>query len=463
MLDLAERTVNLARELGADYSDARIERIHSTNIRFVKDNFEYVISGTDQGFGIRTLYDGAWGFAATSSLQQAHVKKALRNALKTAKATSVRIRDKAQLSPVKSCTDTVVTPTKTPLLDVGIEEKMGIVTKMADTVKAFSPKIASVTTVYGEASGERVIVTSEGTKITMKPSLATVAVLAVAKELEKITSCAQRVGAPGGFDVFEKLNVEKTAVETAKRAVNQLKAKPAPAGRFTVVVDPELGGVFAHEAVGHACEGDHVASGESILQGKIGRKVGSEHVTIFDDSTHPNGWGSLKYDMEGVAAQKKLLIEKGVLRNFITSREVAAKLGLPTNGGARAQSYAFRPIVRMSNTYIAPGDHTFEEMLEDIDYGVYVKATRGGQVDPAKGTFQFSAEEAFLIEKGKVTTPLLNVSLSGLTLEALNNIDAVAKDFDMHVGYCGKEEQNVPTGDGSPHIRIRNAVVGGEA
>jgi TldD protein len=191
--------------------------------------------------------------------------------------------------------------------------------------------------------------------------------------------------------------------------------------------------------------------------------IGSEQVTIYDDPTYPNGWGSFKYDMEGVLAKKRLLIERGVLKEFITNREVAAKLGATSNGGARAQSYAFRPIVRMSNTCIAPGDYTLEEMLEDVDRGVYVKGTRGGQVDPAKGTFQFSAMEAFMIEQGKITNPLLGVSLSGITLKTLKNIDAVAKDFNMHVGYCGKEAQSVPTADGSPHIRIKNAVVGGMA
>jgi len=165
--------------------------------------------------------------------------------------------------------------------------------------------------------------------------------------------------------------------------------------------------------------------------------------------------------MEGVPAKKRLLIDRGILKDFITNREVAAKLNMNPNGGARAQSYAFRPIVRMSNTYIAEGDSTFEEMLKDIEHGVYVKATRGGQVDPAKGTFQFSAEEAYKIENGEVTTPLLDVSLSGLTLEILHNIDAVAKDFAYDIGSCGKEDQFVPAGHGSPHIRIKSAVVGG--
>jgi TldD protein len=463
LLDLAAKTMELILKHKVEYADIRVERASSTNIRMVKDRLEYIISGVDQGLGVRVLHNGAWGFASTCSFKKEDIETTIRNAVKAASAISVKLKQKVRLSSVKTCKDHVINPVEIPLLEVETKEKMKLVTKMSEIVRDYSSKIASVTAVYGDSSGQRAIMTSDGTNILMDSSRGTVAVLAIAKEAEKITSVGERVGLPGGFEIFKVLKVEETAKEVAERAVNLLKAKPAPSGRFTVVIDPKLAGVFAHEAVGHACEGDDVADGESILQGKIGKKVGSEHVTIYDDSTYPNGWGSAKYDDEGVPTQKRLLIDRGILKNFILNREAAAELNLAPNGGARAQSFAFRPIVRMSNTYIAAGDHTFEELFEDVNQGVYVKDTRGGQVDPAKGTFQFSAEEAYLIEHGKITTPLLDVSLSGLTLEILNNIDAVAKDFGVYVGYCGKEEQSLPAGDGSPHIRVRNAVVGGSA
>jgi len=446
-----------------EYADVRVERASSINIRMVKDRLEFIISGVDQGLGVRVLHKGAWGFASTCSFKKEDIEKTIKNAVKTASATSTMLKQKVKLSSVKTWKDHVIEPVEIPLPEVETKEKMKLVTKMSEIVRNYSPKIASVTAVYGDSSGQKAIMTSEGTNILTDSSRGTAAVLAVGKEAEKITAVAERVGLPGGFEIFKRLKVEETAKQVAERAVNLLKAKPAPSGRFTVVIDPKLAGVFAHEAVGHACEGDHVADGESILRGKIGEKIGSGHVTIYDDSTYPEGWGSAEYDSEGVPTQKRLLINRGILKNFILNREAAAELNLKPNGGARAQSFAFRPIVRMSNTYIAAGDHTFEELLEGVNHGVYVKGTRGGQVDPAKGTFQFGAEEAYLIEHGHITTPLLDVSLSGLTLETLNNIDAVAKDFGIHVGYCGKEDQSVPAGDGSPHIRVRNAVVGGRA
>jgi TldD protein len=284
----------------------------------------------------------------------------------------------------------------------------------------------------------------------------------VAKQADKLTSARERMGKIGGYELFQEENGRETMKKAALRAVGLLKAKPAPSGRFTVIVDPRLAGVFAHEAVGHCCEADLIIAGESILAGKIGKVVGSELVSIYDDSTLAGGWGSQRYDDEGVLTKKRLLIENGVLTGYITNKEASAKLNMEPNGGARAESYAYPPIVRMSDTYIARGSQTFEELLEDIDHGVYLKASRGGQVDTAKGTFQFNAEEASLIEKGELTTPLLDVSLSGVTLETLHNIDAVAKDFEISIGFCGKG-QTVPAGDASPHIRIKNALVGGRA
>ncbi|HDD63731.1 MAG TPA: TldD/PmbA family protein [Thermoprotei archaeon] len=264
-----------------------------------------------------------------------------------------------------------------------------------------------------------------------------------------------------GYEAYRKFDLEGWAKRISEKAVKMLKAEPAPSGRFTVIADPDLTGVFTHEAVGHACEGDGIVAKESILTNMLGERIGSELVTIYDDSTYPNGWGSLKYDDEGVPTEKRLLIDEGILVGYINDRYTAFKLGMKPNGGARAQDYMHPPIVRMSNTYMAPGDWSFEEMVSEIKYGVYLLGSRGGQVDTAKGTFQFNAKEAYLIENGEITKPLLDVSLSGLTLETLKNIDAVGKDFKLRSGTCGKGGQGVPAGTGGPHVRIVNAVVGG--
>lgn len=461
-MDLAEKAVRLAMDFGVEYADVRAEQIHSTAIRLTNDRFEQAVSGVDQGLGLRVLYKGAWGFSSTSSLEIKDVQAVVKTVFKIAKATSKGVKEKAKICSVKPVKDHVMVKTQQPLNEVGIDKKMKKVLIFSKITRDYSPKIVSANLAYEDAAGQKVIASSDGAKILTDISRVYVGVTPVAKQAQKLTSARERMGKIGGFELFNEVNGDEIMEKAAERAVNLLKAKPAPSGRFTVIADPRLAGTFAHEAVGHACEADLVIAGESILAGKIGKVVGSKLVSIFDDSTLAGGWGSQKYDDEGVATKKRLLIERGVLKGYITNREAAAKLKLEPNGGARAESFSFPPIVRMSNTYIARGDLSFEELLEDIDKGVYLKATRGGQVDTAKGTFQFNAEEARLIEKGELTTPLLDVSLSGLTLETLHNIDAVANDFELGIGFCGKG-QTVPVGDASPHIRIKNALVGGRA
>jgi len=463
LLDIAEKAVKLAIDLGAEYADARAEQIHSTSIRLTNERFEQAISGFDQGLGIRALYKGAWGFSSTTSLELKEIKVTVENAFKAAKATSKATKEKAKVHDVKPIRDHVKVKVRQPLTRTGIDRKMKLLLHFSKIAREYSPKIVSANIVYEDGVRQKATVSSDGARILTDNSRVFSAINAIAREGEKITSCRERVGKPSGFEIFERVNTDEIFELAAKRAVGLLKAKPAPSGRFTVIADPRLAGVFAHEAVGHGCEADAVIAGESILEGKLGRKVGSGLVSIFDDSTVDGGWGSEKYDDEGVPTKKRKLIEKGVLKGYIHNRESAAKLGMEPNGGARAQNFSHRPIVRMSNTYIAQGNYSFKELLEDINYGVYLKATRGGQVDTAKGTFQFNAEEAYLIKKGKLTTPLLDVSLSGLTLETLHSIDAVGKDFESTISFCGKGDQTVPVGDASPHIRIRNALVGGRA
>jgi len=462
LIDLAEKAIKQAMDLGVEYADVRAQHLNSTSIRLTNDRFEQAVSGIDQGLGIRVLYKGAWGFSCTSSLDGNDVQEIVKTAFKIAKATSKGVKEKAKVCSVKPVKDKVAIKANQPLSEVDIDKKMKLVLGFSKTVRAYSSKIVSASLAYEDVTGQKAVVSSDGANILTNLSRVYSSVNAVAKQADKLTSARERLGKIGGYELFQEEDGGKIMKKAAERAVNLLKAKPAPSGRFTVIVDPRLAGVFAHEAVGHGCEADLIIAGESILAGKIGKVVGSDLVSIYDDSTLAGGWGSEKYDDEGVPTKKRLLIEKGVLKGYITNKEASAKLNMEPNGGARAESYAYPPIVRMSDTYIARGDHTFEELLEGITQGVYLKASRGGQVDTAKGTFQFNAEEAGLIEKGELTTPLLDVSLSGVTLETLHNIDAVAKDFEISLGFCGKG-QTVPAGDGSPHIRIKNALVGGRA
>jgi len=459
---IAEKAISLCEKLGADYADVRVERTYSTDIRLMKDTFDQVASGADQGLGVRVLYRGAWGFGSSTSLELSDVSKTVRGAFKAAKATAPHTKEKARLAEISPVKDVVRATVKDPMESVPIDRKMKLALQTSEEATKVDKRIASVTVTYSDSSGETCLATSEGARLTGRPSRGSIVIVAVAREGAKVGTIRERNGMQAGFELFQKIDPLGLARRAAEKAVKLLRAVPVPSGRFTVIADQKLAGVFAHEAVGHASEADHVITGESVLKDKVGQRVGSDLVTMYDDSTYPDGWGSSQYDSEGVPTKKRLIIERGFLRGYILNRETAAELNLDPNGGARAQSFAYRPVVRMSNTYLTAGGHSFEELLEGVDAGVYLKGSRGGQVDTTKGTFQFSAEEGVLIENGQLTKPLSDVSLSGLTLETLVNIDGLANDFQMNIGLCGKAGQVVATGMGSPHIRIKNAVVGGK-
>jgi TldD protein len=266
-------------------------------------------------------------------------------------------------------------------------------------------------------------------------------------------------GGAKGFEVIQKEDLELMGRTAATKAVRLLDASPPPSGRFPIVMDSELTGVFIHEALGHASEADLILQNDSILKGKMDAQIGSSLVTIIDDASM-DAFGYYAYDAEGVKTKKNVLVEDGVLVSLLSSRETAAKLDISSSGNARS-GVGDQPIVRMSNTYLKPGEMSFEELIEDIDDGIYLKGSRGGQVDTGKGVFQFNAAESFIIDNGEVKDPLRDVSLSGNILEILQKVDAVGSDFHLGVGFCGKAGQTAPVGDGGPHTRVSEATVGG--
>jgi TldD protein len=460
--DLIENAIDYSSKLGSEYIDIRWEAVNSTSIVSGDKTIDQATSSFSEGAGFRILADGAWGFAATSELTRDKIMNSVDAASKMARKTGEFLKEKVKIAKVKAVKESIRSQAKNPFSEVSIDEKINLTLRLSKIIKD-APGIASASVLYSDSYGKSLFLNSDGSIIAGEPSRGTIVLIAIAREGEKIRQYRKRIGVIGGFEKLLEKKPEIVAKDVADRAAALLKGEQVPGGRYTVVADPDHIGVFAHEAVGHATEADSVISGESILTGKLGKEVGSGKVTIYDDPTLTDAYGSLKYDSEGTPAQKRLLIDRGILRSYILNREAAAKLNLEPNGGARAQGYSFRPIPRMSNTYVAAGDYSFEEIIEDIDVGVYVRGTRGGEVDTTVGSFQFSAQEAFMIEKGKVSKPLLDVSLSGLTLETLKNIDAVGKDFSVTgIGYCGKGDQlNLPVGNGGPSVRIRNVVLGG--
>ena len=281
-------------------------------------------------------------------------------------------------------------------------------------------------------------------------------VLAVASRNGNVQMGYEREHSIHGFNLRHQQPQGKKAAEIA---VALLDAGAAKSGKMRAVLDPELAGVFAHEAVGHASEGDLVREGNSVLKGKTGQKIGNENLTIIDDPGIFE-FGFDPVDAEGVAVCRTEIIKKGVINAFLHNRETLSSVGNGVAGHARAMP-GEPPLVRMSNTFIEAGDATDHEIFEECRNGIFLKGSRGGQVDPGRGIFQFNAEYGYLIENGECTTMVRDVSLSGEILITLHGITLCGNKRSMSPGYCGKGGQSVPVSDGAPHILLNDAVVGG--
>lgn len=454
-------TVHKTLEGRADYFDIRVTDVTSTNIELKNNDVSKAVGGRENGACVRVLYNGAWGFAATPVVSDKAIADAADRAARIARAIGEKDGEKAGMAPVQKADEESVVPMKKSITDATMDMKLAYLTETFDSIKDYD-FITSSTASYRDWISVMNFYSSEGTHVrTVTPRLIWTLEI-VGKKDDNIQSVRRRVGATKGLELFDGDAHIKETRDAIASLVALLNGKKAPSGTLPVIVDPLLTGIFAHEAVGHAAEADLIMMGDSCFEGMLNKKIGSDIVTIKDDATIPGEFGSYVYDDEGVRTRPKPLIEDGYLKDYILSRETASRYGLEPNGGARAESYHGRPLVRMSNTYVDRGDASFKEMMEDMKLGVYVKGSRGGQVNTSQGFFQFNAQESYLIENGQITKPLRDVSLSGRTLEILKLIDMVGSDLTLgYCGFCGKG-QTVPVGQGGPHIRISKCVVGGQ-
>ena len=435
-----------------DYIDIRSGIGESTSILMKDSNVDEINTGMSLGARIRVLNNGAWGFAYTTDLSK--INEITETAIKLSKS----LKGDVKLSDTEVVNDKIAVDVKIPFKDISIDEKKEIMKDASDA--ATIKKVNSTTIGYVDSEINELFMNSEGSQVQVKTSRVRMALNASATDGEIIQFGHGSMGGVKGFEAIADKDIEEFGRNIGEKAVRLLDAKPAPSGKFPVIADPELTGVLIHEALGHAVEGDLILQNDSILKDKIGETIASDIVNIFDDASLKEGFGYYPYDVEGVKTKPNQLVKDGKLISLLNSRETASQLGMKSSGNARS-IISDKPIVRMSNTYLQPGDMAFEELIEDLEDGIYLKGSRGGQVDTGKGIFQFNAAEGYLIENGELTTPLRDVSLSGNILETLKNIDAIGDDFKLSVGFCGKDGQTAPVGDGGPHTRILNALVGG--
>ncbi|MHC4891139.1 MAG: metallopeptidase TldD-related protein [Planctomycetota bacterium] len=448
------------QKFGAEYAEIRAQKLYKTMLTLKEGRVEAAKQGIENGVALRVLVNGAWGFASVGSLNAETLTSAVSDACKMAKTASSRLKTPIKLAETKTVEDHVqIKPKKKPST-ISMEDKINTALSINKTTLDYDKRIKSCTIDYLDLNGTNHFANSEGTSIKQDKLYVWSRITATAASNSVFTFSREEIGSTAGYEVFDADPPEVIGEKVAKRAVEQLNAKPPKGGKFPVVLGPNVVGVFVHEAFGHLAEADLALSG-GVLSNNLGKKIGSDIVTFYDDGTIDGAFGSFKYDDEGVPAQKTLLIKDGVVTGLMHNRETAQKFNVEPTGNARAENFRVEPIIRMRNTFMAPKDCSLEELVEDIRSGYYFKSFRGGQAN-LDGTFQVGIKEAYEIVNGEIGEPVRNASISGNTLETLFKVDAVGKDFELWPGRCGKG-QTAFVCDGGPHIRVKEVIVGGSA
>lgn len=427
---------------GKDFCEARIERTGFSRVRF-KDGEFMANSGSEEGACVRVFKNGCWGFASGSP---GEMEGLLKEAHKLAAAGAGRLKC-GRRSRGKARREN-------PGKGAGAQALAEMCGEMGKAIEG--KRITNRAVQLFEERDSREYYNSEGAAVKEDASMLYGRFSAVGRLGGRIEEGGERYGSLKGWD---EGRMYECAAEAGRKCEASLDAVSARKGEFTAVLDGVLAGVFAHEAVGHACEADGIIEGNSILKDRMGRKIGSPLVNIWDDPGLGGGFGRYSFDDEGAAGRKVELIREGVVCGRLHTQETAAELGEEPNGHGRAESYACSPVVRMSNTCIEPGGQETGELM-DVRSGLYLRGMSGGSVDPFTGQFMFRCEEAFTIKNGEAQERVRPCAITGTILDTLLEVDAVGKDFELSPGFCGKEGQSARVSDGGPHVRLNKVRVG---
>ena len=454
------RTLEVALSTGGDFAEVFAEDRRGTAARLDDGRVEDMASGRDRGAGIRVVFGETTGFAHTSDLTESGLAAAASAAGAAARGGGGGVRTVAMGAPGSSAVASAEILPET----VSKAEKVALLSRADDAARSTGGAIRQVSVSYGDSRRRILVANSDGLWATDDQVKSRFGVSAVAAGDTGMQTGRESIGSTVGFELFDTYAVEELARAAASRALAKLAARPAPSGSLPVVIKQGSGGVLFHEACGHGLEADHIQKDVSVFVGRVGEQVASPLVTLVDDGTMAPEWGTIGIDDEGHPAARNVLIEDGVLTDYMWDFLRARKENRASSGNGRRESYQHLPMVRMTNTYVLAGTEDPDEIVRQTPHGVYVAQLGGGQVNTATGDFVFGMTEAYMIEDGRITTPLRDANLIGNGPEVLRNIDAVANDFAMGPpGTCGKNGQGVPVGDGQPTLRVTALTIGGTA
>ncbi len=465
--ELVDFAVDYAGKKGATYAEARYEGQDQENFILKNGILDALYVGQDRGIGVRVLADGALGFAATNFLTKSDVRAIVDDAVKVAKAS--RRKTKIVFAHEDAIEMNWSVPEAKPLADVPVEEKISEIRSVDRDLMGLGYKIPAR---YFQLSNNRIrkyFANSEGSRIrSYSPRLRFFYFLTVVDDAG-VEQTYRNYGWSGGWEGIHMWNLQNRVLEEARSMHRSLtEGKKSPEGKMDLVAGPQVAGIASHESCGHPTEADRVLGREASQAGKsfippdgIGMRVGSDVVTVVDDPTIDHAIAYYATDDEGVKARRRYLYKEGRVAEFLHNRETAAALGTRSNGASRAVNYNVEAIVRMSNTFVEPKDHSVEEMLEDVKFGVYMKSFMEWNIDDKRYNAKYAGREAYLVEDGEVKHPVRGTVVELTTPTFWGAVDAVGKDLEFEAGFCGKSDPGQPLDAslGGPTIRLRNVYL----
>ncbi len=454
--NLVEDVLSASLSTGGLFAEVFVEDRLNTSIYLVGGNVENAISGRDYGVGIR-IFDGVKSvYAYTNDSSRENLIKVAMETAAAIKGSKKDMLIDLTKRGFENAHKIMVSPSS-----VSNCERIELMRRAYNAAKDYDEVISQVKVRYLDYEQDVLIANSEGLFIEDKRVRTRAMIEAIAMANGEMQSGFYAPGAHMGFEFYKHIDIEEYAREAARTAKAMVFAEPSPSGKMPVVIDNGFGGVIFHEACGHGLEATSVAKGTSVFTGKLGEKIASDVVTAIDDGTIANAWGSQNIDDEGTTMKRNVLIENGVLKGYLVDKLNGIKMGMDSTGSGRRQSYKFAPTSRMTNTYIAAGKHSMEEMIAGTEYGLYAKYMGGGSVNTATGDFNFAVREGYLIENGKISRPVRGATLIGNGPEILHKIDMVGNNLSHGQGMCGAKSGSIPTNVGQPAIRVQSITVGG--
>ncbi|MBQ8331827.1 MAG: TldD/PmbA family protein [Clostridia bacterium] len=451
-----EELIGVALSTGGDFAEVYGEHTRNHSIQFVDGKIDRIGDNVLSGVGIRVFKDQRTVYASTSDLSREGLLACARS------AADAMGEGNAQIS---ICLTPVRVPELHPIrinpVDGEITAKTAILKEACFAAMNYNERIAQVQGTLAGVDHEILVANSEGLFKQDRHVRSRIVVNAVASENGENQSGSCSPGRGMGLEFFETIDISEVGRHAARQALVNLRADYCKAGQMTVAIENGFGGVIFHEACGHSLEATQVGVGMSEMCGKLGQKIANEKITAIDDGTIPNAWGSVNIDDEGNPTQRNVLIEKGILKNYMIDRLGSRRMGMPMTGNSRRQGYTYEPTSRMTNTFIDNGPDKNEDIIASIEYGLYAKEMGGGSVNPLTGAFNFSVREGYMVRNGKICEPVRGASLIGTGSRILRDIDMVGQNLATGQGVCGSSSGSVPTDVGQPLIRVAKITVGG--